>query len=277
VSFVELVLRAILRAFCAPARAGSAGGFLIAFLAALGCADKTFGEIITHLQPIRGCAGVFADTKSYSIAEINAAGGIAIGNNLFDSFSVTPSASKKAASPTETSIQITAVEVNGDYGFRVNALWTASAGQWVDDTMTFHASFSEEAAAQGHAFVGNSLYITAVGGANTEGGIASISENLYRNYPGFGEPSLANEFTYYAGQGDENLRDTATFSPVADLWVVKDIGVSGGTGQRGVMGVSEFYETFDSAPEPSTLVLLGMGAFGMAGFARRNGRSVGRI
>jgi hypothetical protein len=58
----------------------------------------------------------------------------------------------------------------------------------------------------------------------------------------------------------------------ADLWIVKDIGVSGGTGEQGVMGLSQFYETFHETPEPSTLVLLGMGAIGMAGFVRRKGR-----
>ena len=170
-----------MRALCGPARAGIARGILIAFLAALGCADKAFGEIITHLQPICGASGIFSDTASYSIAEINAAGGIAIGNNIFDSFSVTPSASAKASSPTAASIWITGFEINGDYGFKVDSLWTASSKQWVDDSITFHASLLEESVAQGHAFHGNALYVTAVGGGIRRVGARRFPRAFTRN------------------------------------------------------------------------------------------------
>jgi hypothetical protein len=269
VSFVEMVGRAILRASCARARVGIMTGFLIAFLAAFGVADRAFGEIIANLQPVSGVSGFYSDTASYSIADINAAGGIVIGDVLFDSFSVVPTSSVGAASPGAASILLTGVEVNGDFGFKVNALWTASATQWINDTLTFHASLLPESVAQGQAFVGNDLYITAVGGANTLGGIASISENLFANYPGLHGPSFAGDFVYYTSAGDQYLRDGTTFAPIANLWAVKAIGVSGGTGTRGAMTLSEFFEILHSVPEPSTIVLLGVGAFGIAGFAWR--------
>jgi len=83
--------------------------------------------------------------------------------------------------------------------------------------------------------VSNSLYTTSVGGAGTTGGIASISENLYAQYSGSGVSSSADEFNYYISATNKQTLDTATFAPLTDFWVVKDVSVSGGAGPGGVM------------------------------------------
>ncbi len=262
------------RGSCSLVRHSVATGFLLALLTTFGFADFAFGEIIANLQPITGAPGNFADPVSYSIADINAAGGILIGDKLFDSFSVTSSSSPNASAPTAAGIEITGVDVNGDYGFKVNSLWMASGGQWVDSTMQYHVSVSPEAVAQGFTIDGNSLYTTAVGSANTTGGIASIAENLYAQYPGPGVSSLADETNYYISSTNKQTSDSATFAPLTSLWVVKDIGVSGGSGP-GVTHLSEFYQTFHEVPEPSTLMLSAVGIFGLAAFTWRKRRSVG--
>ena len=266
-SFSELTNRDTLRASCAPARLGIATSFLVAFLTILGFGNLAFGEIVASLQSISGVSGVSSDSESYSIADINANGGIVIGDILFDSFSVT-SSSLNAVAPTAASIQITGVDIDGAYGFQVNAAWTASGGQSVDTTITFHASVLPTAVAQGKAFDGNALYMTAVDGANTTGGNASISERLFAAYPGLGGSSFAHEFTYYTTDADESLGGEAKFAPVTGMWVKKDIAVTGGVGPGGVMHLSEFYETFQ-APEPSALALLAIGAVGPLGYLWR--------
>jgi hypothetical protein len=262
------------RTSCASLRLRIATGFLVALLATLGFADAASAGIIANLQPVSGASGIYSDTTSYSLADINAAGGIIIGDKLFDSFSVTSSASPNSIAPTAADIQVTAVDIDGDYGLKFNALWMASGGQWVDSTLVFHASLLPTAVAQGHGIVGNSLYFTGVAGANTTGGIASISENIYADHPARGESSFAEEFIYYMTPTNKSTQDSVEFAPVTDLWVVKDIGVSGGVGPNGVMHLSEFYQTFQQAPEPSTLVLSAVGLFGLAAFAWRKRRSV---
>ena len=266
------------RGSCPRVRGGVATGFLVALLTAFGLADVAFGEIIANLQPISGAAGNSADGASYYIADIDAAGGIAIGDLFFSSFTVTSSSSGNAIAPTASSIKITAVDVNGDYGFKVDSSWTASGGQSVDTTITFHASLLPDAIAEGHQVVSNSLYTTSVGGAGTTGGIASISENLYAQYSGSGVSSSADEFNYYISATNKQTLDTATFAPLTDFWVVKDVSVSGGAGPGGVMSLGEFYETFHEAaqqvPEPSTLALSAVGVLGLAAFSWRKRRSV---
>jgi hypothetical protein len=272
------VNRGFPRGSCPRVRRGVAAGFLVALLTAFGFADFAFGEIIANLQPITGASGNSADTASYYITDINAAGGIAIGDLLFDSFTVTSSSSGNAIAPTASSIEITAVDVNGDYGFRVNSSWLASGGQSADTTITFHASLLPNAIAEGQQVVGNALYTTGVGGAGTTGGIASISENLYAQYSGSGGSSFADEFNYYISSTNKQTLDTATFAPLTDFWVVKDVSVSGGAGSGGVMSLSEFYETFhemgQQAPEPSTLALSAVGLLGLAAFTWRKRCSV---
>jgi hypothetical protein len=266
------------RGSCPRVRRGVATGFLAALLTAFGLADFAFGEIIANLQPISGAPGNSADGASYYIADINDADGIAIGDLFFSSFTVTSSSSGNVIAPTASSIKITAVDVNGDYGFRVNSSWLASGGQSVDTTITFHASLLTDAIAEGHQVVSNALYTTGVGGAGTTGGIASISENLYPQYSGSGASSSADEFNYYISATNKQTLDTATFAPLTDFWVVKDVSVSGGAGPGGVMSLSEFYETFheagQQAPEPSTLALSAVGGLGLAAFTWRKRRSV---
>ena len=148
----------------------------------------------------------------------------------------------------------------------------AAGGEWVNSTLQYHVSVLPDAIAQGCAIVGNSLYITGIDAIDTTGGIASISENLYAQYPGSGSPPAAYEGVYYMSPTNNQTLYTKTFAPVTNLWVVKDIGVSGGSGP-GIMHMSEFYQTFQQAPEPSTLVLSAVGMLGLAAFAWRKRRS----
>lgn len=271
-SNLYLAKRTALRIRRASASLRIAASLLVAFLTTFGFVGPSFGEIISFLQPVSGTSQVYSDTESYSIADINAAGGIVVGDKLFDSFSVTSSSSKGAFSPTAEDIEITPVRIGGDEGFKVNALWNALAGKWVDTTITYRASLVDACIAQGHTIVGNALFMTAVGGKNTTGGIASISEDLYADHPSQGGDSFAEEFTYYVDSDDNYVSESAHFAPVTHLWVVKDIGVSGGDGKKGVMALSEFYQTFHQAPEPSTLVLVAVGLTGLAAFVWRKRR-----
>jgi hypothetical protein len=96
-----------------------------------------------------------SDSNYYTIADIQAAGGIIIGDKLFDYFSVVATATAGALAPNAAAISITPVQVNGDYGMKFNGGWSALAGQIVNSTIQFHASILP--AYSGYLFEDNSL------------------------------------------------------------------------------------------------------------------------
>lgn len=218
--------------------------------------------IVANLLPVPGVDGLLRDSQSHTITEINNAGGIIIGDKLFEYFSVTSTMTAGAVAPGAGSIAITAVQVAGDYGMRFNAGWSAAAGQLADSTIEFRATILEA----GFYFTDNSLLMTAYGNSTANGQV-SISENIFASHPALGGNAIADEFVYYHNASDKDLQDHAEFGPLTSVWVVKDVIANGGVGSTGVAHLSEFYQTFSQAPEPCTMALLAIG--GIAALVRR--------
>jgi hypothetical protein len=253
---------------------------LITLVATILAPGFVFGEPIrANLEPVSGVPNLLRDPESYTIAQIIARGGIIIGDKLFDSFSVTDT----GLAPDASNIKITPVQVlyagapfGGDYGMTFNGLWSALANSMADSTIVFRASILPAYAARGYAFKDNSLWLSGYGGSNTPGsGAVSVSENLYANHPSSGGPSFADKFVYYHTSADNQLRDTQSFAPITQMWVVKDVGAFGGP--VGMVHLSEFYQTFSQVPEPGTFVLVVIGAVTLGGYAWRKRRGPGAI
>jgi hypothetical protein len=234
--------------------------FCIAVLLAVSAVVASASPIVANLQPVTGVPGLLRDAQSYTISQINTAGGIVIGDKVFELFTVTSTNSINAVAPGAGEIAITAVQINGDYGMKINGGWSASAGQVSDSTIEFHATLLPEFLQQGYAFKDNSLFITAFGVANnTTGGSVSVSENLYAHHPALGGGSFVNKYVYYKSDTDNLMSDHREFAPIQDMWVLKDVVANGGIGTGGSAHISEFYQTFSQVPEPATLTLLAVG------------------
>ena len=207
---------------------------------------------------------------SYTIEEIQQAGGIQVGDKLFMDFAVTTSATQGTVAPGADAITVTGVQITGDYGLRFNGGWSAGGQEIADSTIRF----SVTATRPGWYIKDNALWIAAFGVSGTgEGGIVSVSENVYAEdpytLPPNVNPPIANKYVYYRTDADMELYDGKDFAPLKKVWVLKDVVANGGDLVTGSAHLSEFWQTFSQIPEPATVSLVLLGGLGLIARRRR--------
>ncbi|MDZ4819040.1 MAG: hypothetical protein SGJ20_08715 [Planctomycetota bacterium] len=200
-------------------------------------------------------------------------GTLTVGDKLFSNFELVSIASGGAIAPNASNFQIQGVvdTSTGDYGIRLLPIMNAGNGQQVNANLNFKVSIIPDPNP-------NIIWqIKDVGmkltGANASGnGIVNISELVY------GGPALSPLLagigvSLQAGDNFNNVSLSAVFSPVNEIYVRKDISISGG--QVGNAHLSEFFQFYSQVqtivPEPGTIVLGAIGALfvGCVGYSRR--------
>lgn len=218
---------------------------------------------------------------SYTIEEVQNAGGIIVGDKLFDEFRVTTTTTANAIAPDASAIAVTGVKISGELGLRFNAglsAWSVQANEYADTTIKFRVSITEPELLQGWVLTDNSLWMSAY--ATENNGLVSVSENIYALDPDkvpAGSPenkSIANKFVWYIDDFKNKVYDHKDFMDMTDpdplnwtplelveIWVIKDVIANGGASIEppGVAHISEFYQTFSQIPEPGTVALLAAG------------------
>lgn len=207
-----------------------------------------------------------------TLAEINQAGGLIVLDKLFDQFVVTATQTVGAASPDINAIAVRGVAVGGEIGLDFFGGWTAFGFQILDTTIKFRVSILPDYVQQGYRIVDNSLVILASGAADT--GQAAITEDVYSVDPDqVLNPTpylLANKYVFRNAYANK-LYDHVEFGQgLTEIWIIKDVIVSGGNSLAGSASLSSFRQTFSQIPEPATLALLALGVAVIFGPRRRH-------
>lgn len=218
-----------------------------------------------------------------TIAEINAAGGMLVGDKIFSQFSVIavpPAPGTIGVSPGANQIVVSGIKVGDDYGIQFNGPWVADAGAVINSTIGFKVSIADPWANL-YLIKDNALRLTASNAAVPDA-LVDVVEAVYDAEPLLGNRIATKHVSDRYGSANDRLFDYSLFGEppgsvmLSEIWVKKDITLIGGTLSGGVGGahLSEFTQTFSQQliPEPGTLVLLLGGLLGPALVAVRRRR-----
>ncbi len=205
-----------------------------------------------------------------TIAEVNEAGGLLVGDKLFSNFVVMTSGTS-IVKPNYDTITLAGFLSGADYGLRFQSLWYAAAGQWVDTALVFDVAVLEDS---GMLISDNELRMP--GSSTVYADVyarVGITESILQLSPSGVEGGLLASERVYDTLNEKVLFDHAEFAGVSSIRVVKDISVIGGLTGAGAE-LSYFTQTFSQTaiPEPQTIVLLLCGLPGLALMAWRRYR-----
>jgi len=183
-----------------------------------------------------------------------------VGDKVFSDFSFDASATGGAIQPDLSSIFIMKGmddSEEGTYGVRFLTAFAAGKGQQVRVTMSFKVSILDDPEFK-------DWYIKDVEGvladaSATGDGIVTMSENIFAGPVPQGDPIASLEFSKQENDGGVSLKDSAEFAPVKEIWVFKDIVISGGSADNGSGHLSSFFQFYSQVPEPATMGLLALG------------------
>jgi len=104
----------------------------------------------------------------------------------------------------------------------------------------------------------------AITGSAGNGGLGTVAEQAFVG--GFGATSVGNISASIPGS---TTAAADIVPPVSELWVEKDVTVAGGGAANGFAGISIIQQTYSQVPEPSTLLLVGLGLLGVVAVKRK--------
>ena len=204
---------------------------------------------------------------SYTLQQVIDAGGLRVGDKTFTDWWVDTAKSSNALAPSAGEINVSALQVSGEWGIQFTGAWMAGYNQLADTSIIFKVTADAP-----YLIHDNTLKMTGYGAEL--GGIVNITENVYARDPRvYNDESLADKFVYKNSQTNRKKTvdhqifydpDTGDEAALPSVWIVKDIGVTGGiTNPDGMAALSVFTQTFSQIPEPATLGLLALGGLVM--------------
>jgi len=186
---------------------------------------------------------------------------VQVGDKLFGNFAFTYNdlAGNTSDPLTESNVTISTVSNIIGFGLQFTQPLEAIGADEKDITFEYTASV-----VQPSSNMISDIHLAMTGSAGN-GGLGTIAEQVFTG--GFGANSAGEISTSTLGPSTAATNISPT---VTELWVEKDVLVNGGGAANGFAEISIIQQTYSQVPEPSTLLLVGLGLLGVVSMNRKH-------
>jgi len=218
-----------------------------------------------------GATTTRADVTDPSLQDLITGGGsLTVGNLVFSQFGYDPGSgdSPLASNITVGQIPPSGTDVFGNFGIRFGLAGFDTPNTTATDFILTYAVTAPSALLRDIHLVSNLSIAGTPAAGDTPFG--NISETIRAQGAGDAVAQINNNVT----PASSSLTATATFNPsgpYTTLFVTKDVELFSTPGA--ITTVSFIDQAFSQVPEPSSLVLLGLGGLGLIGYTWRHRRA----
>jgi hypothetical protein len=186
--------------------------------------------------------------------------GVQIGDKLFRDFFFSYSDTDGLSSDdlTRSNVVLTALVNNIGFGVSFQQPLLAIGPVIKDIVFKYSATVTDPSNSI------SDIHLDITGSAGN-GGLGTVGENVFVG--GFGGTQVGSIQASIPG----TLTSATNIVPsVTELWVQKDVTVTGGNAANGFASITIIDQTFSQVPEPSTVLLVGLGLLGMVAVKRKS-------
>jgi len=154
-----------------------------------------------------------------------------------------------------------------DIVLRINLGFGVGSGQTQNMTLRFGVRVLND---YPNAYI-KDVGLEATGISALGNGVVNVSESVLDAPPPGSVPLINPNLQIGADSNGAVFTDYREFDPVKEVFIVKDISLSGGTATSGpsTAHISEIFQSFSQVPEPASIALVGLGSLMMLS-SRRN-------
>lgn len=221
--------------------------------------------------------GVSGTGNATMMTELLAGGSIQVGDKLFSDFSYDVIFDDAGLLNPIDAFDVSLIEVIGlgadpmNPGIRFQTASGAPAFS-VDDFNWLDVEFTFKVSVLDPLYQIDSVSLAVDGLIEGEGSVA-IGDDIATNNAAFdplsgGDVTSFDPWVAVYSPGPLNGSDSASFDPLSEIWVKKDIFLASDGGIVNVNWIDQnFHQT--AVPEPTTMLLMGVGLLGICGVTRK--------
>ena len=200
-----------------------------------------------------------AQATWYAISDLPG-GQLVVGDKTFSNFDVpAPIVQGGPPKPTADTIEVEGIQIGDEYGLHFRIAMCAASDQLINPNINFKITTSDP-------WVIESAKLWVPGAGATGDGLVTISENIF-DAQYFGN-QLTDELNCSIEDGSTIILREETLdwvgSPLDEVWVYTGIIVRGGFDPGiGTANATDVYMLYTQVPEPTTILLLGLGVLAL--------------